>query len=248
MKRVIRDRSRYYKEVAFNALRDINPTRLKLIASVAIEFTSLEYMVDFAVRDLLHLDWDETDVVSRINGFDGKVGIIKSATQESATLRGEPATLISATLGEIGILKTYRDAVIHANIHEPRATLVRTSIKHGKPYEVDLSIRALRALNGRIFGLQKEMSAVLEIMGHHFTEWDLDLEGYASASAITDSKFFRARLARLRKRHSSRKFLPTIPKLEEERSTPQNQRGSGRTPVRPPGGPFPQTAQSQDRK
>jgi hypothetical protein len=64
MKRVIRDPSRYYKGVGFDVFKEVNPTRLKLIASVAIEFTSLEAMVDYAVRTLLSL-YDDTEVVSR---------------------------------------------------------------------------------------------------------------------------------------------------------------------------------------
>lgn len=216
MKRVIRDRSRYYHEVAYNALTEINPTRLKLIAAVAIEFTSLEAQIDVVLRDLLRLDWDETDVTSRINGFDGKVAIIKSVTAASPTLSGEPAKLVASTLGEIGTLKTYRDAVIHANIHEPKATMAQTSIKHGKPYEVDISVKTLRALLGRIRGFQMEMSAVFSVTSHHFTEVDLESDNYKDASEVINGRYPQLHLRQLRKRQTMRKSLPVIPKLQEE--------------------------------
>jgi hypothetical protein len=216
MKRIIRDQTKYFKAKAFNALRDINPTRLKLMAAIAIEFTSLEGLIDFALRTLLKFEIDETEVISRINGFEGKVAIIKSIIRDSATLKGEPATMIAGTLGEISVLKTYRDAVAHADIHEPEAQMARTSIKHGKPYEVDISIRTLRALFGRIVEFQNEMVDALRVIEHHFSEWDLEDAQYADASVVINGQIFQQHLRQLRKRQTRRKSLPIIPKLSEE--------------------------------
>ena len=217
MKRIVSDRTCYFKEeTKFAALTDIDPERLKLFAAIGIEFTSLEALIDFGVRELLRLRTDETDVVSRINGFDGKVGIFKSVTQSSATLRGEAATRIAHTLGEISKLKTYRDAVAHANIHNPNAEMARTSIKHGKPYEVDISIPTLSALLGRIMGMQKEMVAALSVSAHHFTEWDLEDHDYADASEVTNNPHFQQHLAQFRECQANPKLLPTISPLREE--------------------------------
>lgn len=216
MKRIIRDKSRYFREEAYNALTDIDPERLKLLAAIAIEYTSLEVMVDLALRDLLRLDWDETDVVSRINGFEGKVAIIKATSQASATLKGEPATLVADTLGEIGVLKTYRDAVAHADIHEPKAEIVRTSTKHGKPYEVDISISTLTVLFNRVMALQVEMTHAFRVLSHHFDHDDLEMGKYSDASEVISGRPFQEHLAQLRDYQSSRRLLPAIPKLPEE--------------------------------
>jgi hypothetical protein len=172
-------------------------------------------MIDYALRELLHIDHDDTDVTSRINGFEGKVAIIKSVTKRSTTLRGEPARLIADTLGEISVLKTYRDAVAHAHIHAPDAEMVQTSIKHGKPYEVDISTTTLKALFDRIVGFQMEMVDALRVMQHHFDEFDLETNDYSDPSEVTNGQPFQAHFLQLQSR-SNRKSLPSIPQLAEE--------------------------------
>jgi hypothetical protein len=216
MKRVAQDVSKYLKAVSFNALKDINPTRLKLFAAAAIEFTSLEHLVDICLQTLIGLQMDEVDVVPRIAGFDAKSEIIKSICRDSETLRGEPATLIAVTLGEIGKLKACRDAVIHANLHHPKATIARTSVKRGKPYEVDLSVNTLRKLVQRIRGIQLEMVSALRMSEHHFSEIDLEMNGYRFAVEVTEHKVFQRSLTRLRARHARRKFLPKIPVFHDQ--------------------------------
>ncbi|HEX3500623.1 MAG TPA: hypothetical protein VHT04_14995, partial [Stellaceae bacterium] len=134
----------------------------------------------------------------------------------SPTLAGEPASLIAETLGEIGVLKTYRDAVVHAKIHDPKAKIARTSIKHGKPYEVDISVPTLKALYQRIMGLQKEMVASLRMIERHFTEDDLETQEYSGPNEVINGPFFQEHLAEFRERRSSRTLLPTIPPLNEE--------------------------------
>lgn len=220
MKRIVQDPSRYHRPIGFSAFRDINPTRLRLFAAVAIEFTSLESMVDFALRELLRLPLDDTNVISRINGLGSKIEIIKSITRNSPTLKGEPAELIASCLGEIAVLKTFRDAVIHADIHDPSATMARSPIKHGKPYEVDLRVTTLRALVIRILGMQREMQSVIGVTGHHFDEIDLETNGYLNAAQVINSVIVQRHFRQLREQHKRRKALPKIATLQDERTPP----------------------------
>jgi hypothetical protein len=135
------------------------------------------------------------------------------------TLKGKPSRLVAECLGEIGIVKGYRDAVIHVDIHAPKAKMARTTIKSGKPYEVDLSLKTLRALVRRIQFLQREMVTAATVIEHHFNEIDLEMNNYPGPESITKGRFLRRKMRDLLRYRQRRVSLPAIPKLREERST-----------------------------
>jgi hypothetical protein len=99
---------------------DLTPEQLQGIGAVALAWSEAEAFVDFLLYialSLLNGLW--LDVVTRINGFEGKIRIIKKGGEDLG-LSEETQRLIRDSLGHRQASKKFRDAVIHARIYDPR--------------------------------------------------------------------------------------------------------------------------------
>ena len=79
------------------------------------------------------------DVTSRINGFDGKIALIKRGAERYLRLPRDSMALMNNSLSAIEEYKRYRDGVMHAWMTEPNATVADTAQRRGIVDEVLIS-------------------------------------------------------------------------------------------------------------
>lgn len=126
--------------------------QLAEIGAVIIAWNGLEAIVDWI------LIWGLTlpelfghDIVSRINGLDGKIAIIhKIMSDECLVMPPNLCKAINSTLSALGECKTIRDAVAHAQAPRSKSEIAQSSGKRGKVFDVFLSASALRQVADRI--------------------------------------------------------------------------------------------------
>jgi hypothetical protein len=96
--------------------KDVSQQQLASIGAIMLAYNYAENTINRMIGVALRLPADlYRDVVSRINGVDGKIAIVKSAAQHLGVPE-DIRSFLAETLGEgaFGLLKTYRDAVTHA--------------------------------------------------------------------------------------------------------------------------------------
>jgi hypothetical protein len=158
------------------------------------------------------------DIRSRIYGYDSKVGIINRAMHGSLRLPKNLQQLINDTISAVGQWKTYRDAVVHAKISDPKSIIAEGQIKKGDFQEVLVSKDALNGLYDRIVGTEQEMRDVLAIF--HATAYAKRFMPYP----ISDQDRQQAEqaipgyVARLRALQKKRQSLQPLPKFPDEHS------------------------------
>jgi hypothetical protein len=83
----------------FDVRHDISSRQLQALGAIAIIWTRLERRIDFAMCTALaipHQLWVE--VASRINGFDGKVELIKRGARHHIRVPPDAMTIIADSL------------------------------------------------------------------------------------------------------------------------------------------------------
>jgi hypothetical protein len=98
------------------------------------------------------------EVLSRINGVDGKIELAKIGMLELSADE-QTVNLLAQTLGEAGFKehKKYRDAVIHARVSDAPAGIALSPARRGKIDEVLLTVDALNGLYDRLALVRLEL-------------------------------------------------------------------------------------------
>src|SRR5437870_4744448 len=94
--------------------------QLAIIGAINVIWTRIERQVDAAMCIALAVPpqlW--VDITSRINGFDGKIALIKRGAELYVRMPPDAMGLLSDILGAMEEHKRYRDGVIHAWMTEP---------------------------------------------------------------------------------------------------------------------------------
>ena len=120
--------------------------QLAYIGAVAMLFNDLETEIDGMCAMCLATNIQPNEVLSRINGLEGKVEIIKHAAKQSGFNETE-MEILCQTLGRGGgflELKGFRDAVVHADID--MTTALPNCAQRGKYGDVLLAIDCLKGL------------------------------------------------------------------------------------------------------
>jgi hypothetical protein len=139
--------------------KDYSEKQLAKIGAVALAYNEAEIQIDALIHLAFNLTGpDALELLSRINGVDGKIEIAKSALSELGATP-EIQTLVSNSLGKNGfqLLKQYRDAVIHARDLDTVSGIATTAVKRGVLYEVLLSDAALNGLYDRLVIIKDEL-------------------------------------------------------------------------------------------
>ena len=139
--------------------------QLALIGAVALTFNEAEDHINTYTGHVIGVQFDPIQVVSRINGFDGKIELIKLAAKEFGCT-GEEMTAIEECLGNGGfmLVKQYRDAVVHARLFDAGTSVAKVNERRGKRAEVLLSVEALSGLLQRMEIMANEISELLPII------------------------------------------------------------------------------------
>lgn len=146
-------------------IADLGVTRLATIGAISLTWNSIEDSIEMNIGLILELFrsmWDE--VSSRINGFDGKIALIKVAAKESVLLPTAYYLPICSTLSALEEHKKYRDAVIHVRIQDPAAPVAPSHKNKGRQLEVLITPEALIALLERLTILEQEVNRITLII------------------------------------------------------------------------------------
>jgi hypothetical protein len=152
----------------FDVRRDIPAEQLKALGAIAIMWTRIERRIDFAMCTALSVPrqlW--VDLFSRINGFDGKVELIKKGAEHHIRMPPDARTIIAHSLGAISEHKRYRDGVIHAWVTNPSADIADTIQRKGEIHETFMSLDALDGLYERLSILFDEAADIIGILNYY---------------------------------------------------------------------------------
>jgi hypothetical protein len=202
--------------------KDLTQNQLAWIGSIALAYNETERLVDVIFGISLSLSELSYDVVSRINGTEGRVEIIKLAIREL----GCPELMCVAfadTLGNNGfsLLKKFRDRIIHASIVDAAAAIARSPAKRGSFEEVLLTVDALKALYRRMQLVRSEMIEIMKITSNYVlakspanTNLNL-LAGRGVPIAQIESEILRC-FAQFHRHQKARLSLPPLPEFPSE--------------------------------
>jgi hypothetical protein len=150
-------------------------------------------------------------VTSRINGFDGKVAIIKDAVLTVWSFPEEIIADINATLSAAEEHKRYRDSVIHARPLTSDSAVAPANANRGTTYETIVTVEALNALYDRVISIYHEMIEVTYIVMLYAAI--PDVEG-SVRQPYEDTA--RSCVAQLRHYQYLRSHLPPLPEFPAE--------------------------------
>jgi hypothetical protein len=148
-------------------LTDIPQAQLAGIGAVALSYNYAENTVNRMMFLCMGIPIGMyRDVVTRINGVDGKIEIVKRGAKEQLNLPCEIVEFISVTLGDghFKLLKKYRDAVIHARIVNKVTGVGELLESRGRHTEVLLTKDALMGLYKRLKEIRMELACLLMVM------------------------------------------------------------------------------------
>lgn len=222
MKRKSSEWSKEYSSVgAYDLRKDFGDERLIHVGAICLVWNLLEDSIDVVLvicLELLPPIWDH--VTSRIHGIDGKIAIIKSALKNLRWASGKQYEMIAGSLGAAELYKKYRDAVIHARVHDPSSPYAPSFKNKGDTIEVLVSLDALQNLLQRIRIVQEELGHITHVMHgmallrNRLLTQDLpEDERQQIAAKVRDSLF------RVQSLQKTRNKFPPLPEFPEELST-----------------------------
>jgi hypothetical protein len=147
------------------------------------------------------------DITSRINGFDGKIALIKRGAELYVRMPPDALGLLSDILGAMEEHKRYRDGVIHAWMTESNADVADTAQRRGVVDEIVISQKALDALYERLQWLEEEAGDVLLILNFYL----------ATARGRPDiAQLSQVGIPRAQEHQKRRRSAPPLPSFPEE--------------------------------
>jgi hypothetical protein len=153
-------------------------------------------------------------VTTRINGIDGKIEILKLAAADIG-LPQDMRDFLADSLGNSGfsLFKKFRDAIIHARIHDPALGYGEVIESRGKMSQVLLTAEALTILFDHIEALKDELFSFLLIFVAA-----REINNRASDGPETEQLALRIRdgFAQAQRHRTRRLSLPPLPEFPEE--------------------------------
>jgi hypothetical protein len=210
----------------FDIRKDLDQEWLALLGAICVAWNAVNEAIDIAVALVLDIEGEiYRDTVSRINGMDGKLAIIRKAIRLHGVIERQACDLIDRTIGFVSEYKIYRDSLIHAHIEHPEATTAISAQGRGSEFEVLITREALEAVYRGLVQLDSELEEVLEILNERRKELQRWL---APAPEKTPAaRLIREYAAQLVVRQSERRALPPLPSFPrhpEELLEPEGRR------------------------
>ena len=203
--------------------RDLTAEQLASVGAVTLAWNGLEGCIDVLVAIASGLDTSVAlHVISRINGFDGKIAIATKGLQlyfrDSEKFISEINTCFTAA----GQCKIDRDAVIHAHVLDPKGAIGGGMERRGKLYEVTLSQTALDGLYDRIVLVTKELIGLVWATMWFIIRKKMDERSYSWKENEREriEPIIQAYVTQFRGDQKRRKSLPQPPSPPEEPQVP----------------------------
>ena len=192
----------------FDIRREISAKRLEALGAIALVWTQIERRIDFAMctaTGISHKLWIE--ISSRINGFDGKIELIKKGAEHFVGMPPDARAIIAVSLGAIAEHKRYRDGVIHAWVVNPHAEIADTVQRKGEVDETFMSQDALDGLYRRLVALSDEAGDIISAV-NYWCGVSRGIEELAGAN--------EACMRNIKEHQERRRSLPALPAFPEE--------------------------------
>jgi hypothetical protein len=147
------------------ARRNLSADQLAHIGAIALTYNDVEELIDQLTGTSIGAPFDDHQVVSRINGIDGKIALIKLAL---AHFGGDTVEVraFADSLGNAGFseLKKYRDGVVHSRVFNASASIGKVAERKGARSEVLLVKEALEGLLARLELLWHELDELTVVL------------------------------------------------------------------------------------
>jgi hypothetical protein len=139
--------------------------QLEYVGAIAILYNSVEDQVDSLCAEGLRIPIHDAEVLSRLNGIEGKAELAKISAKHWGFSEDEQAFLAEA-LGKSGfmLLKKWRDAVVHSRVYNSRTSMAVVPERRGKFSQVLLSTDALVGLYSRLAWIRAELFWLRQIL------------------------------------------------------------------------------------
>lgn len=216
----------------YDIRKKLKESHLADMAATLLAYNEIEAEVDILLAHILQLE-APLEVTSRINGFEGKVEIIKAAAK-TLSAPTEFIELLTASLGDddgVLKLKQYRDALAHArHIDIATAAIAATTAKRGKAYEVLIAPGALMALYIRLLLMRPELlvaeTVIIKlVILRQFNRYETGMErGFIASPAQPVIPTAKQRyeqdvpilIAQYQEHQNRRRSLPQFPRFPSE--------------------------------
>lgn len=147
---------------------DLTKEQLVNIGLVAMTYNEAEARVGVVLSSLMGFTPEESfEVLSRMGGIEDCVGLIQFKFRVLCAPKSLQ-TLVSQTFGSdaksgFSQLKSYRNCIIHAQVHNASLGIAKTPGKKGKTYDTLLTVEALNAVVIRLEHMINELSELSNI-------------------------------------------------------------------------------------
>jgi hypothetical protein len=192
---------------------NLTTEQLTYIGAVAMLYNDVEAEVNQLCATGLHIPINDDEVLSRINGIEGKYELIKLCAAYWGWTAQERNHL-SEALGKGGFhgLKTWRDAVIHARVFDIKSSVARVAERRGKTAEVLLAPDALKGFYDRLVWMRVEIDTLDTIMARKRALHTASYPGRKEQlSQEIEASWIQAR------EHQTRRLsLPPMPEFPED--------------------------------
>jgi hypothetical protein len=197
-----------------NPFDNLSLDQLSYIGAVVMKYNDVEALVGDICAAGLRIPIRNEEVLTRINGVEGRAALVKLTARHWGFTDDEMALLCDA-LGEGGFsgLKKWRDGVVHARMLDINSSVGRLTQKQGVTEDVLLSLDALKGLFRR-----------LELMRAELWRFMLIVQRKARIGATEISDQHRERLeqeiqaewVQVREFRNQRRLLPPMPEWPED--------------------------------
>jgi hypothetical protein len=178
MKRKVKERRSFPHRVS-DPRKSLPQGQLAALGAVCLAWNDLEAMLDVllcVVTLVPHVLW--RDIATRINGIEGKKGIIEGACVKRFGIRdGWLHDAIFDTLGAASGYRKYRDITIHSRLIDSKNEIGEMAIRRGDIEEVLMSKDALNSLYDHFQALKDELNSLIswfQAMAHFLALGDDD--------------------------------------------------------------------------
>lgn len=193
---------------------NLTTQQLAYIGAIALLYNDDEALVDEMCAAALAIPIRQEELLSRINGIEGKYQLIKLGAEFWGFTDADRHHL-GGLLGDGGFhgLKKWRDAVIHARFLDIKSSTGRVFEKQGRISEVLLSKDALVGLYNRLDYMRIELGRLLDILHRQIQITKGDLTPPHKERLEQEN---RDAWAQARELQSHRQSLPPMPEFPDD--------------------------------
>jgi hypothetical protein len=213
MRRKAVPRPRRFGPATLNLRETLDPDQLKNFAACCLVWNRIENAINVSVCFSLAIPPTlRLDVVSRINGLDGKVAIVRAALQKRFKFPEKAYKIFDSALGGALEYKRYRDGIIHAVVTHSDAPIAPTAQRQGRMDEVLITKDALDVLYQHLIALDAEMRDAVTTI--HAVDRLARLNKPGAQKQIEAT--IQDGTAQVQSHQRARKSLPPLPEFPEE--------------------------------